>query len=131
MTVHIIIGVFIVVFTVLLFSVSYIAYRIAFFSKNDVAEDVMQIPQMGQYGEYRDKILSCISRLASEDAENVWITSRDGKRLHARYYHTADGAPLDICMHGYRSSAMRDFCGGYAISRRMGHNVLLLSLIHI
>lgn len=119
-------GICIVLLTVILFSVSFVAYRIAFFSKNDTPDDINKIPDKGQYHEYREKILLHIGTLAAADSENIWITSRDGKRLHAKYYHTADGAPLDICMHGYRSSAMRDFCGGYGISRRMGHNILLV-----
>lgn len=46
--------------------------------------------------------------------------------LSGRYYHVADGAPLDIAFHGYRSSGLTDFCGGAELSREMGHNLLLV-----
>ena len=56
----------------------------------------------------------------------VAIQSYDGLTLWGRYYHVADGAPLDIAFHGYRSSGLTDFCGGAQISRELGHNLLLV-----
>ena len=54
------------------------------------------------------------------------IRSFDGLELVARYYHAADGAPLEIMMHGYRGSAIRDFCGNWKIAADSGRNVLLI-----
>jgi pimeloyl-ACP methyl ester carboxylesterase len=56
----------------------------------------------------------------------VAIKSFDGLNLSAKYYHHADGAPLDILFHGYRSASCRDCCGVFRISKDQGHNVLLV-----
>ena len=58
--------------------------------------------------------------------ERVYITSRDGLRLSARYYHAADGAPIEIYCHGYRSMHQRDFAGIHEIARSLGHNLLMI-----
>ncbi len=57
--------------------------------------------------------------------EDVYIQSFDGLRLHARYYHTRDGAPVEIAFHGYRSVSVRDFSGLGAEAIGFGHNLLL------
>ena len=64
--------------------------------------------------------------LAALPCESVYTKSRDGLKLHARYYHVNDGAPLHIQFHGYRSSPLRDFCGIGAECMRQGHNLLLV-----
>ena len=71
-------------------------------------------------------MLELIDALVARPCEQVFIRSRDGLRLAARYYHCRDGAPLEIQFHGYRGSAIRDFCGGAAIALAAGHNVLLV-----
>jgi fermentation-respiration switch protein FrsA (DUF1100 family) len=57
--------------------------------------------------------------------ETVQIKSYDGLTLYAKYYHLKDGAPIDICMHGYRGTAERDMNGGFNLSREYGRNLLL------
>jgi fermentation-respiration switch protein FrsA (DUF1100 family) len=71
-------------------------------------------------------MLQLIAALDARPFETVSITSHDGLRLTGRYYHTADGAPLDIAFHGYHGHALRDFCGGSCISFAQGHNLLLV-----
>lgn len=58
--------------------------------------------------------------------ETVSITSHDGLTLTGRYYHVADGAPLEIQCHGYKGNAVRDFCGNWKIAKEAGRNVLLI-----
>ena len=58
--------------------------------------------------------------------EDVYIKSYDGLSLHARYYHTKDGAPIQIQFHGYKSFALRDFCWGGMQCIKHGHNLLLV-----
>lgn len=67
-----------------------------------------------------------VMRLDSREFEGVYITSHDGLRLFARYYHVADGAPLEIMCHGYKSMSRRDFAGIAETVMDMGHNVLLI-----
>ena len=58
--------------------------------------------------------------------EPVRIKSFDGLELFGRYYHVADGAPLQIEFHGYKSYGIRDFCGGNKMAREKGHNTLIV-----
>lgn len=59
--------------------------------------------------------------------EEVSITSHDGLKLTGRYYHVADGAPLEIQCHGYKGNALRDFSGAWRIAKAAGRNVLLIN----
>ena len=59
--------------------------------------------------------------------EEVSITSHDGLKLTGRYYHVADGAPLEIQCHGYKGNALRDFSGAKRIAKAAGRNVLLIN----
>ncbi len=69
---------------------------------------------------------SLITDLIELPTERVYITSRDGLRLSARYHHSKDGAPTAILCHGFRSCPDRDFCGISKIFLSMGHNILLI-----
>ncbi len=71
----------------------------------------------------RDHIAALV---AIEDYEDVYITSFDGLRLHGRYYHVRDGAPLEIQMHGYRSLSTHDFSAGALECMKLGNNLLLI-----
>lgn len=104
---------------------SYYAYRIAFFSP---AEDREKIPEItgDMYEPYKDLLTKMFREIIDRPYEPVTIQSHDGLTLFGRYYHTADGAPLDIGFHGYRSCYVTDFCGGSVMSLSQGHNLLLI-----
>ena len=106
--------------------VLWVTYRMAFYSDRGGWMDPYAISPKGEYQARREEMLALIGELAQRPFERVSITSHDGLRLTARYYHTADGAPLDIAFHGYRGHALRDFCGGSCISFQLGHNLLLV-----
>ena len=72
------------------------------------------------------RIREAIRELEAAPYERVYIRSRDGLRLTARYFHTADGAPLTIQAHGYRSHVLRDFSGDCIPCQKRGFNVLLI-----
>ena len=83
------------------------------------------VPLKGkQYAAVAENIRSCVSIMDKTPFRWVYVNSFDGLQLAGRYYHTADGAPLIILMHGYRSLALRDCCGGFMLARKMGFNVL-------
>ena len=81
-------------------------------------------PEGEQYEPYRDVIIKGASNILDAPYEKVTITSRDGIKLVARYYHTADNAPVSIIFHGYRSNIGSDCNGGYSLSIKNGYNVL-------
>lgn len=88
--------------------------------------DPLALPKGEQYERGRDQMESLIAEMAVIPYEGVTITARDGVKLFGRYYHVRDGAPLQIQMHGYHGSAVRDFCGGNKLAREAGHNTLVI-----
>lgn len=105
-------------------ALSYYAYRKAFLSDRKRQEDWDGF--IRRAGEEGPQVRELMEQLKEITAEDVFINSFDGLKLHGRYYHAKDGAPLDIQFHGYNGNAMRDFCGGNKISRESGHNSLLI-----
>ncbi len=73
-----------------------------------------------------DEILRMGDELRKVPFEEITIKSHDGLKLVGRYYHRHDGAPIDILLHGYRSSPIHDFAGGVSTSFESGHNLLLV-----
>lgn len=103
----------------------YYAYRIAFWSPKSGRED-LPVHKGKQYEPHLAEISRLLQTTIDRSCEFVSAMSYDGMILSGRYYHVADGAPLDIAFHGYRSAGLTDFCGGAEISREMGHNLLLV-----
>ncbi len=88
--------------------------------------DPLALPEGKQYEQNRARMEALIAEMAAIPYESVTITARDGTKLFGRYYHVRDGAPLQIQMHGYHGSAVRDFCGGNKLAREAGHNTLVI-----
>ncbi len=104
---------------------SYYAYLVAFYSPRK-GRDQVKNPKDHQYDPYRTEMSRIFHQLNDRPCEFVSIMSHDGLKLSGRYYHVKDGAPLDICFHGYRSHPITDFSGGTELSFQMEHNVLLI-----
>lgn len=105
---------------------SYYAYRIAFLAPRRSEEEQYALPRGKQYEVFHPHIQKCMDEMRARSYEEVYITSHDGKKLFARYYHSADGAPVQILFHGYKGSAFRDFCGGSKLAMKMKHNALVI-----
>lgn len=110
-------------FLLLYVLLSYWAYRKTFYQRRITPYE--RINNRG-FAAYEDRIRGLIDDMVARECERVTITARDGTRLSARYYHTADGAPLEIQAHGYRGHALRDFAGGARLCLENGHNLLLI-----
>lgn len=102
------------------------SYRTAFYSSAHRKEDPYALPQGEQYEIERQRMLSLIRQMDDIPYEPVTISAHDGTKLAARYYHVRDGAPLQIQFHGYRGTALRDFCGGNKLARESGQNTLVV-----
>lgn len=100
--------------------------RVAFLSPDKIQNDIYNVPTEEQYLDQRDVMFEMIRSTAAIPSQPVEITSHDGLRLSGRYYHRAEDAPLVICFHGYRGTAIRDFCGGAKLALDQGYNVLLI-----
>lgn len=102
------------------------AYRMAYFSPKKGRDDEYLLPTQEEYASSLEIMRGCIDLLRQVPYEPVEIVAYDGKRLFGRYYHRNHRSPVQIQFHGYRGSAMRDFCGGAQLALKMGHNVLLV-----
>lgn len=112
--------------TILMIGAAYYAYRVAFYVPPRYKQNIYDLPQGEEFREKREIMCLCIQRLHELPYEPVTIRASDGKKLFGRYYHFVDGAPVQIQFHGYRGSALRDFCGGTAFAKKLGHNVLVV-----
>lgn len=100
-------------------------YKLAFFYTDPQASPY-EYTQDDQTSKCKALLDAAIGEFEAAPFEEVTITARDGLKLRGRYYHVADGAPLEIQCHGYKGNAIRDFCGSWKIAREAGHNVLLI-----
>lgn len=110
----------------LILVISYYTYRVAFYSppgKRCKPDDPMKGRQYEAVAEHLQRISGIMQKYPFEA---VSITADDGTPLFGRYYHLADGAPVEILFHGYRSCAFRDCAGGHALARKMGFNTLVI-----
>ena len=109
-----------------IFGGAYYAFNTAFLMPKDRTEDVYKLPKSLQNVKGKEAMKELIHEMNQIEFEPVWITSHDGLKLFGRYYHVADGAPLQIQFHGYKSYGIRDFCGGNKMARERGHNTLII-----
>lgn len=117
--------IFLLILAAVILGGSYFSYRIAFHAPDELRGKHQSV-KAPQYDPYRPRMRELFRDFSERPFEVVTIRSSDGLKLSARYYHTADGAPLDICCHGYKSHPITDFSGGSRISFDMGHNLLLI-----
>ena len=107
---------------VLVLAISYGCYWIAFYNPVKRHQETVVIRNK------KDPVsLDQLCREMSEQPfEPVSITSSDGLKLCARYYHRSDTGPVYILFHGYRGSGIRDFCAIDRVCRRMCVNTLVV-----
>lgn len=107
-------------------SFSVYAYRKAFHVSARQRNKLLDLPHTEQYDAFSERTQELIREMEAIPFEEVTIQAEDGTLLYGRYYHISDKAPVQIQFHGYRSAALRDFCGGNHLARQMGHNSLLI-----
>lgn len=104
----------------------YRIYRFAFYNPIPRPEDPYRCPAGRQYRAADEIMLRLVREFAAIPFEEVRIRSYDGLELYGRYYEVRCGAPLQIQMHGYHGTALRDFCGGNKLAREAGLNTLVV-----
>ena len=103
----------------------FIPYYIVFFSPHRKTDEIEREPFLDDM-EMFNGITEQAKKLSKIPCCRVQTTSYDGLRLLGRYYHRSDDAPLCICFHGYRSSAIFDFSIMGQFLQNEGCNVLLV-----
>lgn len=111
-------------FLILMIALVVYCFKKCFYAGNVRSEDPYCNLSGEQYMALKDEIFECTRKMDEEPYEPIYITSYDGLKLFGRYYHHKDGAPLKIIFHGYRGLALRDSSGGYALSKKLGYNVI-------
>ena len=116
-----------IIVTLAVLAISYYAYRYTFYMPTKREEKLFPLPTGAKSKEEQEYMTSLVNGMIDVQWEEVTITSFDGLKLHGRYFHTNDHAPLQIQFHGYKGSGLRDFCGGNLLARNSGFNTLLSS----
>ena len=101
-------------------------YAVAFHAPNRTQNNDYSVVKTKQIAHIYDHILSLIDDLLRVPYQPVYIESYDGNRLRGRLYDAPDGAPVAICVHGWRGTPMRDFSGGAKMLLDAGFRVLLI-----
>ncbi len=114
-----------VAIVLILLCISYITFRMAFYSKRKItAEPAIDLEREG-YKPYKERTLTLIEALGTRPYESISVKSHDGLILAAKYYRGEAGHPIHIMFHGYRSAAGWDFCGGAEERISQGDSVIL------
>ena len=80
-----------------------------------------------QMDESRDLIEQGRALYDSLPHEDLYLTSFDGLRLHARFYKNGDGRRVVLLSHGFRSSARCDFAAVFPLYyQALGYSLLVL-----
>ncbi len=111
---------------VLFLLVTLAVYLFTFYSPHKKQNDPFNFPPDDQYNKWHDQLTEGVKLAMAIPYETVTIRANDGTRLVAKYYHKADGAPIELCVHGYRGVPVRDFNGGIRDAMQEGYNVLAI-----
>lgn len=77
------------------------------------------------YGKYYEHIINADNWLKTHKAEDVYITSEDGLRLHGLWVGVDNARATVLLVHGYRSSMLVDFGLAFEFYHSMGFNLLI------
>ncbi len=121
------IGMAIVVVAVVLLA-AFVCYRMAFYAprKAPLPEGEVDVPAGAIYEPFREQFKKWAHEVRAMPAEDMYITSFDGLRLHGKYYEFAPDAPIELMFHGYRGNVERDLSGGVQRCFQLGHSALIV-----
>ena len=106
--------------------ISYIIFKLTFYVDRKKAYDDTEMPLGDDFSSYKEQILSDMAKAKKMPYKDYYITSFDGFKLHAMYFETVPGGPIEILFHGYRGSAFRDMSAGINRAKSVGRNALLV-----
>lgn len=119
-----------IIFLLLIISLAIMAwgYKISFYVSNHYKKTITpyHTPDNEQCRQNEKYINSLVAKMETVPFEEVSIKAYDGLKLYGRLYVQDKSAPIDICFHGWKGTAIRDFAGGGKIGIDSGHNLLLV-----
>ncbi len=108
--------------------ISYLCFRVAFYTDRKEVYEEYSIPDGKIYEPYRDIMIKWMKEIKGSEKEIFTIKSFDGLNLTARYYECEKGAPIELMLHGYRGNAQRDLCGGVQRCFSLGRNAFIVDM---
>ena len=114
----------------LLFLVTFIPYLLTFYNGNKFSyeDSVNHLLEGEEYDKYKDITIVGIKKANEYPHEDYFIKSRDGKKLHGRFYKFRDNAPIVLELHGYKGNCVRDLGGGLQYDKEEGYNIFAIDL---
>ena len=105
--------------------VLYGLYRYSFYSpkKGQLDDFNLSAPL---YRGVEKEVTELIKGIRSYPYEDIYISSFDKLKLHARLFENKENNKIAILCHGYRGTACRDFSGGAQEIIALGYNVVLI-----
>lgn len=100
-------------------------FSIAFVRVNRAVSEGVNFNDSETFSKYSDIIRSGADFINMQPHRWVFTTSFDGVKLAARYYNQNSDKTI-LLFHGYRSSALHDFCCAVKPYYEMGFNILLV-----
>lgn len=118
------VGIILTVFLLLLISGGYV-FVLACVRRKDLPWfDEVKIAKTS-YGKYYKAILASDAWLRENNAQDVYVTSNDGLRLHGLWIPAENPKGTVLLAHGYRSTMLVDFGLAFAYYHTLGMNILV------
>ncbi len=116
------------VLAIIVLLISYICFRMAFYSpkRSPVQSDAIEIPEGHIYEAFRESMENWIKEARAMPHTEMEITSFDGLTLRGKYYEFAPSAPIELMFHGYRGNSERDMSGGVQRCFKLGRSALIV-----
>ncbi len=116
-------------FAIVFFTVSYVCYRMAFYSRKRIPkpEGEYSLPKGKLYEPYYEQIKVWQKETMALPHEDLEIISHDGLTLKGKYYEYKKDAPLEILFHGYRGNPKKDLSGAVERCFTLGRSALLVT----
>lgn len=126
MNILIILLTFLLIISTSILVICYVIYKMSFYHLHTKTDRTLNFTKKDEMKPYALKIEELYNKMVKERYQRIYIKSYDGLILSAQYYCNNPGGPIDILVHGYKSFSIKDFSGGYFLSKKKNHNVLLI-----
>ena len=116
--------VFVGIFLLILFSGAYVFYK-ACVRQKELPWMVEEELKKTSFGKYYRCIQESDAWLKTHQAQDVYVQSRDGLRLHGFWVPAQNPRGTVLLAHGYRSTPLVDFGLAFAFYHSLGMNILV------
>lgn len=112
------------IFLLVVFSGAYV-FVLACVRRKELPWMVEEEIKKTSYAKYYNCILASDAWLKGHHAQDVYVTSKDGLKLHGYWIPAENPRGTILLAHGYRSTILVDFGLAYAFYHALGMNILV------